>query len=499
MTEFELKFEIPSAKLKGVAVAMLEGKVTRQRLQASYFDTADGTLTAHSIVVRLRKEGRRWVQTAKGPTADLLERLEHNAALPLQRAGSTPALDLSRHRGTPVGKLIDKALGLKAAGNYPRLDLLYGTDIQRITRQVACGTSVVEVALDQGRIFAAGRSQLICELEIELKQGKPLDAVALARQWCASHGLWISTIAKSVKGQRLRSSTTLGGATSAISHRFSPKFSQHASGVKLITAVVQSCLSQILPNMSELAAGSNHPDHIHQTRVGIRRLRTALRELDGLTDDLDPTSEAVLVQTFRALGVYRDHSHLALAVQPQLLAAGGPTLRLNEANSHIPDPGETVRAKHFQDALLSLVGFVYREVPKTFDKQDILKQAISLRLQKLHKRALRDGKKFLVLDEAQQHGVRKRMKRLRYLIEFAAPLFVAREVNSMTVRLKPVQDALGLYNDELIALQAWRGMVTDDANAWFGIGWLSARRQPNAKRCLKEIKAFAMIKPFWRG
>ena len=69
----------------------------------------------------------------------------------------------------------------------------------------------------------------------------------------------------------------------------------------------------------------------------------------------------------------------------------------------------------------------------------------------------------------------------------------------MTVRLKPVQDALGLYNDELMALQAWHAMVTDDANAWFGVGWLSARRQPNAKCCLKEIKAFATIKPFWRG
>lgn len=59
MTEFELKFEIPLAKLKGVTVAMMEGKVTRQRLQASYFDTVDGALAAHGIVVRLRKEGRR--------------------------------------------------------------------------------------------------------------------------------------------------------------------------------------------------------------------------------------------------------------------------------------------------------------------------------------------------------------------------------------------------------------------------------------------------------
>lgn len=497
MTEFELKFEIPLAKLKGVTVAMMEGKVTRQRLQASYFDTVDGALAAHGIVVRLRKEGRRWVQTAKGPTADLLERLEHNAALPSQSSAVMPALNLSRHRETPVGKVIDKVLGFKAGGNYPRLDLLYGTDIQRITRHIACGASVVEVALDQGRVFTDGHSQPVCELEFELKQGTPLDAVALARQWCAGHGLWVSTIAKSMKGQRLFNANAVSAAISATSHKFSLKFLNHASGEELITGIVQSCLNQILPNMSELAGGSNRPDHIHQLRVGIRRLRTALRELGGLTDTLEPMWEAILMQAFRALGDHRDHSYLMLVLQPQLLAAGGPDVRFGDANCHIPDPGVTVRSEHFQDTLIGLMGFVHREVPKTANTSDALKKTISLRLGKLHKRTLRDGKKFLALDEARQHGVRKRLKRLRYLVEFAAPLFAVRKVDHVTTALKPLQDALGLFNDELMALHAWRAVVADDVNTWFGIGWLSARRQPNANRCLKEIKAFAQIKPFW--
>lgn len=199
------------------------------------------------------------MQTAKGPTADLLERLEHNAALPSQSSAVMPALNLSRHRETPVGKVIDKVLGFKAGGNYPRLDLLYGTDIQRITRHIACGASVVEVALDQGRVFTDGHSQPVCELEFELKQGTPLDAVALARQWCAGHGLWVSTIAKSMKGQRLFNANAVSAAISATSHKFSLKFLNHASGEELITGIVQSCLNQILPNMSELAGGAIVP------------------------------------------------------------------------------------------------------------------------------------------------------------------------------------------------------------------------------------------------
>lgn len=494
MTEFEVKFEIPLAQLKSVGIAVLEGKAKRQRLQASYFDTPDGALAKRGIVVRLRKEGRRWVQTAKGPTSDVLERLEHNVAIGYQAAGVVPAVDLSRHLGTPVGKAMDKALELKDDKNCPALVLLYGTDVQRLSRCVAHAGSVMEISLDQGRVFANGRSQPICELEIELKEGLPSDAVALAHQWSEAHGLWISTITKSMKGQRLHDAVSFGLATTAVAIAFP----RRAAVDEMMTEVVLSCLRQILPSASELASGSNHPEHVHQLRVGIRRLRTALRELGSLTDALDPALEVGLVQAFRALGAHRDHSHLALVLQPQLLAAGGPDICFNNANVKVPDPGETVRSPDFQAALLGLLGFVHRETPETVKAPVALKKAVSMRLEKLYKHALLDGKKFPALDEAGQHGVRKRMKRLRYLMEFAEPLYPAGHVRHMAAALKPVQDALGQYNDELMALHALRVLAANDLNAWFGIGWLTARMQPNAKRCFKQIKAMANREPFWR-
>ena len=507
MTEFELKFEISQASLKSVVTAIKQGKVKRERLQASYFDTADGTLAAHGMVVRLRKEGRRWVQTAKGPTADVLARLEHNAATPLPGKGTVPTLDLSRHRGTPVGDAIDKALGLNADDSYPCLNLLYGTDIQRVTTRIACNSSVVEVALDQGRVFAGGpahlESQTICELEFELIEGTPLDAVTLARQWCATHGLQLSTIAKSMKGQRLQSAKPYGAATSAVA----PGYAQDAGIDEMLTAVVATCLSQILPNMSELAggsgstSGSEQPDHIHQLRVGIRRLRTVLRELGDLIESgnaFDPQWEAALVGAFRALGAHRDQSNLALVLQPQLVAAGGPAMHIAATDGNQIASQNIVRSADFQDALLGLIAFLHREVMPLPDDAEPLKKTMSRRLDKLYKKAMHDGKKFLTLGEEDQHGVRKRLKRLRYLIEFAEPLYAARKVHRMTSALKPVQDALGLYNDELMALHAWQAFVEGDAKAWFGVGWLTARRQPNAKRCLKEIMALADVKPFWR-
>lgn len=497
MNEFELKFEIPSARLRSVSIAVLKGKVTRQHLQAMYFDTADGALAKRSIVVRLRKEGRRWVQTAKGPTSNLLERLEHNVTLASQPARTVPVLDLVRHRGTPIGQAICAALGVKDDSSFPDLDVLYSTDVQRTTRQIAINGSTVELALDQGRVFAKGRSQTICELEVELKDGSPAHAVALGRQWCATHGLWLSTIAKSMKGQRLYRAEPYGIAVSAVA----PQFSRTASGEEMTTAVVQSCLIQLMANASELASGSKRPDHIHQLRVAIRRLRTALRSLGDLSDAIDPEWETVLVQAFRVMGRHRDHSQLERVLLAQLLVAGGPEMHLTKLDASIPDPGETVRALDFQKVLLGLLEFVHRKRHDGLQKKSVaratLKKTLAVRLEKLHSHAVRDGKKFLSLDEEHQHGVRKRLKSLRYMIEFSAPLFADQEVNRMTDALKPAQDALGLYNDELVALHTLHTLAVEDPRAWFGIGWFTARRLPNAKLCLKEIKALIKVKRFW--
>jgi hypothetical protein len=60
-----------------------------------------------------------------------------------------------------------------------------------------------------------------------------------------------------------------------------------------------------------------------------------------------------------------------------------------------------------------------------------------------------------------------------------------------------VQDALGLYNDELMALEAYRQFAERDPAAWFGVGWLTARRAGNAAQCQRELERFAKAKPFW--
>ena len=494
MTEFELKFEIPPRRLPAVKAAMQKVKCSAQRLQARYFDTADGALARKGLVVRVRREDTQWVQTAKGPTSDPLHRLEHNVPLASPASGDLPGVDLARHAGTPVGERLAKALGLKEGEPAPVMILAYVTDVQRLTRCVSLEGSDIELALDIGSVVSGQRSTALCELEVELKHGKPAHATELARAWCKRHGLWLSVVSKSMKGQRLGSSSAWGPAESATP----PKFSHHASGAHLTVAVLQSCLAQVLSNASEVASGSDQAEHIHQLRVGLRRLRTALRELPLLCDGINPDWAAPLVTAFRHLGEHRDHDLLALGLQQQIMTAGGPALPIAPLQSSIPTPAKVVRSPAFQNSLLCVISFVQAtaSAAATTTRRTPGK-ILQKRLSTLQSRVVADGKKFLLLNDGRQHNVRKRLKRLRYLTEFAAPLFHSRRVKSFLSGLKPVQDVIGLYNDEVMALQTYRELALTNAQALFGVGWLTARRAPNAKECLRELQAFAKVQPFW--
>jgi triphosphatase len=496
MTEFELKLEVPAHCAEAVEAAVRHGPVVRQRLLARYFDTPDRLLAAQGVVVRLRKEGTQWVQTAKAPGKRPLERLEHNVDI---TGRATPLLDLGRHHGTPVGERIRRTLKLEPDQAFPPLEQVYQTDISRLSRIVSAGEASVEIAWDTGRISAATsegkRSLPVRELELELKQGSPANAVELARYWCQAHGLWLSSVSKSMKGQRLAEAQPFGTAVTAQA----PRFGRNASGRTMAAAVLASCLDQVLANASDVASGCSDAEHIHQLRVGLRRLRTALRELGTLIEGVDSTWEAPIVALFRALGEHRDRDYLLHSVQGQMSAAGGPPLDWSATLTELPDTAAAVRAPAFQEALIGLIGLVHAaSANEGMQPDQSAKRTVRRRLQKLYKEAVAEGRQFLKLEETMQHRLRKRLKRLRYLAEFSRPLFTGRQVDAFVAVLKPVQDALGGYNDELAALLAWQQLVNDDARAWFGTGWLSARRAANEQACLQACQTFARdAKPFW--
>ncbi|MEH3085259.1 MAG: CHAD domain-containing protein [Xylophilus ampelinus] len=535
--EFELKFQIPADRWAAVEAELRRGgPVTRTRLQARYFDTADGRLAARGIVLRLRKEGARWVQTAKAAGDGLLARHEHEVDLGFADRRRPPAPDLRRHDGTPLAARLAAALGLPAPDDRPAaggasgadpappaLVETFATDIWRLARQDALADGArAELALDKGTVHAgsgaARRSTPIQELEIEHKGGPVGPLVEAAGGWAARHGLWLSTVTKSAHGERLARALQGDEAPAAAVHARPPAFGHRPGGSRILRAAVEACLAQVLPNASEVAAGSADADQIHQLRVGLRRLRTALRELGRLhagAPPLDAGGEAALAAAFRALGARRDHDNLREDTQPVLQAAGGPPVEIGAAagDAAATPPGEAVRAPALQAALLALIGFVAADPGDARDgdgdgadasgappemRHSAARRRLRKRLRRLRAGIAHDAERFDDLDTETQHGLRKRLKRLRYLAEFVAPLFDAKRADRFLRRIKPALDALGRQQDAATAIEGYRRAAAADPHAWFGVGWLSARQPDAARDSGRALRAAMRAAPFWK-
>ncbi len=366
--------------------------------------------------------------------------------------------------------------------------------MQRLIVDVALPGAVVEVALDQGRLVAGEHTAPLCEVEYELKSGDATVLSVLARRAVDDHGLWLSVVSKAEQAERLL--RTDDAAASPPARSQPPVLQRAMTGSALARAVVQSCLDPMLANASEIAAGRGSEEHVHQLRVAIRRLRTAMRELGALDRGIDAEWEAPLVATFRRLGEWRDTATVMAAVQPLLAAAGAPPLPLPAPSG---DPGDAVRDAEFQHVLLALIGYVLgRGDAGPGLAPDAVRAHLRDRLKKLHRSVARDGRRFQRLDETAQHRVRKRLKRLRYLAEFVSALYPPAEVERYLRQLRPAQDALGLHNDTLVAQRAYEQAArAGAAEAWFAAGWLKAHEEKTARACCKALSRVAAAAAFW--
>ena len=486
--EIEFKFIVPAERLEAVEAALQSAPCVVTPLQAYYFDTPESTLATAEVAWRVRREGDLWVQTVKAPGRSPLEREEHNVALAdFSAANGLPDPDL--HRGTVAGDRLIEALGAASHG----VIRTYETRISRLTRSIAVQGGVAELALDTGQVVAhPGTPQCrqagVCELELELKSGAPAALVQEASKWVREHGLYLSTISKAERGERLMAGHPARPATKASAMSASGAL---PAGQALQQRVVANVMEQVTANASEIAEGSGDQEHVHQLRVGLRRLRTALRELDMLAPGaFDAAWQAPLTHTCRRLGNLRDQEAVLETVGARLNRAGGPRIgRLKRADASAE---QIVRYLAFQTTLVSLLGFAAGGPTDAASHAESLdaeatRRALRRRLRKRVRQMRQGSRVFHDLPPNEQHRLRKRLKRLRYVTEFLAPALQGGGARFLK-RLKPAQKSLGTLNDEQVAEDVYRTIAEDDPKAWFGVGWLIARRKPLVDECQRALR-----------
>jgi len=484
MTEIELKFQMPPERAGAVLRAVATRSAQRIGLRALYFDTAERSLATSGLALRVRKEGRRWVQTLKGAGDGVWQRLEHEVTLRVP-AGSEPLADPALHDGTPAGEALRKAL----ATGSGELHGIYGTQVMRTRRLLRAPDCLVELAFDQGALTADGRRWPLCELEFELKGGSASALAAVAQRWATRFGLTLDTRTKAERGDRLARDLRLGEPVKSQALALPATVDTEAA----LRAMVGNCLLQILGNASELAHETDTPpEHLHQLRVGLRRLRSVLRELGEASPQARPEWSDALAQIFSRLGSARDRDALAQTLLPALRQAGATGLQLPQID---PEPAAQIVLREPATMRLWLELAAFAAEPGTAGEPAAT--LVRQRLGRLFKQIRRDAARFDGLADDARHQLRKRVKRLRYLGELSASLYRPKAVREFLRQLSPAQEALGAFNDVCVARALFAPQGAHDAMAMFALGWLARERDVAIKRCVRALAPLRKAEPFW--
>jgi CHAD domain-containing protein len=260
-----------------------------------------------------------------------------------------------------------------------------------------------------------------------------------------------------------------------------------------IREMTRACLVGIMANASAAASGLGGHEHVHQVRIGIRKLRTVLKVFGGYSTAIDPEWGEQLALVFAKLGTSRDRDVVLHEWAATLHEAGAPNIVPPPA-SH-DDPASVLRGEDFSMLILDLLDHVHSPgLPGDGD----LTATVSKELRRLRRKSLRHAKDFTNLAVTQQHDVRKRVKQLRYVAELTASLYSEKKVKRYVQAISPAQEALGTLNDVGVAGELYRTMTFADPQAWFAVGWLSSRRDEIVQTCVRPLRDAAKATPYWK-
>ena len=175
--EIELKLDAPAKAAARLPKTpwlekLLSAPLQRKRVASVYFDTRSGKLRAAGISLRVRRIGDKSVQTVKRDpkgACGAFTRQEWEWEI----AGEEPDLDLAKD--TALAQFNLKKLRRK-------LRPIFETDIERVAIPIKHDNNELELAVDRGEVRAGRRSEPISEIEIEVKDGEPVEAVRFARR-----------------------------------------------------------------------------------------------------------------------------------------------------------------------------------------------------------------------------------------------------------------------------------------------------------------------------
>ncbi len=480
------------APAEGDGTAVVAESRPARRLTDTYLDTADWRLGRAGFVLRVRQRAATATEVTLKDRAESVEglrrRLEVTEPLP---TGDLAALG----RSGPVGRRLHALAGSRT--------LQAVLEVRTRRRPYALrigGQAVGEVALDDTVIAVPGDPQPVRLRRVEVEVAPATEAVAapVVERLRVQCGLQPASLSKFEAGLlgagvQIPSPAELGPTTLPASPTVGD----------LAFSVLRRHFGVMLAHEAGTRLGED-PEELHDMRVATRRMRAALAlfaealparaahvrvELGWLADclgavrDLDvqlerlaewmtevpPDDAAALTDLAALLHRHRDvaRDHLLTALEShryERLVNGfatmlrqGPSRRLAGARAPavlvVPD---LLRSRH----------------------RAVVKAA---------KRAARSG----APDDF--HKLRIRGKRLRYALEFVAPLYPG-QTPRYVKRVVALQDALGLMQDARVAAEWLHQLVLDEGSQLslrtvFVMGGVAERYRQESRRLARRVPA----------
>ena len=438
--EVEIKLELSAAAFDALAIGdLFAGKPTIIRQHATYFDTPDHGLANAGFSLRIRKSDGKRLQTIKrdaGSAAGLFVRQEWEREV----RGDRPVLD----EATPIAALVANANGNGSGNGNANAAImpLFSIDNERRLWTI----DGVEIALDRARIVAGERETSFYELEIEQKDGDFAQLFALAHRLVTTADVRLSVLSKAQRGYRLLGAAPVAARAAPIMLA-APITAQAAFAV-----IARACMVQFRLNEALLLATAD-PVALHQARVALRRLRSALSFNKAmLADSRFPGLCADLRWLAARLGKARDLDVL-------IARAGDNFLREQLCKARAGayrNAGRALRSVRARTLMIDLAAWIaigdWRAAPETRAMRDLSARCFAAMVLDRQFRRLRTaGRNLARLDDRARHEVRKTAKKLHYAAGFYASLFDGKRERQRHKRfvaaVQALLDQLGALND----------------------------------------------------
>ncbi|MGD9511362.1 MAG: CHAD domain-containing protein [Geminicoccaceae bacterium] len=486
--------------------------VRTRQLVTTYYDTDDHRLGRRRLALRVRQSGRRFIQTLKsankGQGAET-SRGEWEVELPdstpqLTAFNDPTVLDLT-------GLVLPDELQATYETRFKRRALLVdwpdpnGEDAR------------IEVAFDRGAVRAGGAEAPISEIELELKLGKPRALFELAQSMRELVPLRLQTVDKAARGYALVTGQPPGWRKAG-----AVELGETMTVEDALQAILGACVRHWVDNEAA-TSDARDPEGLHQLRVALRRLRSALALFKPA---LAPAARAHWAGELRWLlgpmGPARDLDVFATETVPPLHQARPNDQALAmllelvdgarwKAHQTVRD---TLASGRYGDIAFGLACWVAcrgwrqgADIDVLLAQRQPAREFAAAILAKRHRQVRRRGRHFASLAPAERHELRILFKKLRYGTEFFASLFPGRELDRYRAAAARMQDLLGTLNDVAVAqhvvddlLAGTEPGVRQRAAALGGgqvLGWYAHHARDLEPGTVEAWEEFRAAEPFW--